>query len=151
MRAARAKAAQAACAYLSYNTNLNLVVFSPIAKWAPIAEQFDLPHGFDHWQKQDFFLIRKSKVLLVLAIDGMKNSSGLQHEIEFAQEIGREILLLRSDISTKNIWIEDWSEYSSDMKREVPLTDPFDFYDIVKSHLRFDGGQAAPTRNHLEI
>ena len=74
-----------------------LVLYSPIALWAPIANDHDLAHGFDTWAQQDFFMIRKSSALWILTIDGWKESYGLLQEIEYAHDISKPIMYVIQD------------------------------------------------------
>ncbi len=80
----------AAAAYFAHNAE-NLCVYSPIAHWSAIASRHDLPHDFNFWIRQDFFMIDKSAALWVLTIDGWKESYGLSQEIEFALDIQKPV------------------------------------------------------------
>jgi len=66
-------------------------VFSPIAHWHPIAQRHNLPHEFEFWQNLDHTMIRASKGLIVLTLEGWHMSKGVLNEIQFANMIGKPI------------------------------------------------------------
>jgi hypothetical protein len=65
-----------------------MLVFSPIAHTHPIAEFCALPKGWEFWEKFDRAFISVSRALIVLTIDGWKDSTGVQAEIRIAKELG---------------------------------------------------------------
>lgn len=70
----------------------NVVLYSPIIQWARAAQEHDLPHGFEAWAQYDFFMIKKASALWILTLAGWRKSYGLGQEIEYAKDIGREVL-----------------------------------------------------------
>lgn len=62
------------------------LVFSPLAHSHPIADC--MPDGWcidhDFWKMQDEPYLERADVLVVLTIEGWKNSKGLRHEINHA-------------------------------------------------------------------
>lgn len=82
------------CLAFFRRTAENVVLYSPIVQWSRVAFENELPHDFGSWAQQDFFMIRKSSALWVLAIDGWQESFGLSQEIEYANDIGHEILYI---------------------------------------------------------
>lgn len=64
------------------------LVFSPISHTHPIAVAHDLPRGWDFWHAYDRAFLEISERVLVLMIDGWKESTGVQAEIAIAQELG---------------------------------------------------------------
>lgn len=68
-------------------------VFSPIAHTHPIA-QFGLPLGWDYWEAFDRFYIGVCDELLVLMLDGWKESKGVQAEISIAKEMNKPVTFL---------------------------------------------------------
>jgi hypothetical protein len=65
-----------------------MLVFSPIAHTHPIADFCTLPKGWEFWEKFDRAFIGVSRALIVLTIDGWKESTGVQAEIKIAKELG---------------------------------------------------------------
>lgn len=63
-------------------------VFSPISHCYPMAREADLPRGWDYWQHYDRKMIRMCSRMIVLMLDGWKESSGIKHETELAKEMG---------------------------------------------------------------
>lgn len=61
----------------------NHIVYSPIVHNHPIVEQHT-PLGWDYWEDFDTCFIQSASMLLVLCIDGWKESQGVQAEIEIA-------------------------------------------------------------------
>jgi hypothetical protein len=68
-------------------------VFSPIAHTHPIAEASNgtLPRDWKFWEGYDKVMISCCDRLLVLMIDGWKESKGINGEIEIAQNLGIDI------------------------------------------------------------
>ena len=74
-------------------------VFSPIAYTHPIA-QYGIPLGWEFWESFDRFYIGVCDELLVLMLDGWRESKGVQAEIGIAKELQKPVtyctpLLLR--------------------------------------------------------
>ena len=70
------------------------VVFSPIAHSHPIeATCFPDPKPGAFWKAQDEPLLRAASRLIVLQIDGWRESRGIQWEIEVAREIQIPIVM----------------------------------------------------------
>lgn len=67
------------------------VVFSPIAYAHPLAMRYDLPLGWDYWQKVDKAMLAACDSLWVLQLDGWMASVGVQAEIELARASGMHI------------------------------------------------------------
>jgi hypothetical protein len=64
-----------------------LTVFSPISHSHPIAMAENLPTDFDFWVQFDTAFLSHSKKLIVLMLDGWKESKGVIGEIKIAQEL----------------------------------------------------------------
>jgi hypothetical protein len=64
-------------------------IYSPISHTHPIAEAANgtLPRGWDFWGGYDRTMILCCDRLLVLQIDGWKESTGVQAEIKIAEEM----------------------------------------------------------------
>ena len=77
----------------------NLVLYSPIVHWSYVEFTYELPHDFNFWKQQDFHMIRQATAMWVLALDGWKESFGLGQEIEYARDIGKEVMFVIPDES----------------------------------------------------
>jgi len=64
------------------------VVFSPISHTHPIAEQGGLPKGWDFWEAFDRVYLGVSRRIVVLCIDGWKESVGVTAELRIANDLG---------------------------------------------------------------
>jgi len=84
-RAARFAAANRVAAVLMRRGEM---VFSPISHTHPIAEAGDLPKGWDFWRAFDRAYLEHSKRVVVLCIDGWRESVGIAGELEIAAELG---------------------------------------------------------------
>jgi len=85
IRAARFKAANAAAGLLMQG---GAIVFSPISHTHPIAEECDLPKGWEFWHAFDRAYLACSKRVVVLCIEGWRESVGVSAEIKIAEEMG---------------------------------------------------------------
>lgn len=63
-------------------------LFSPISHTHPIAEAGSLPRGWQYWEGYDREMIKHCKCLVVVTLDGWKESTGVQAEIKIAEEMG---------------------------------------------------------------
>lgn len=64
------------------------LVFSPISHTHPIAEAGGLPLGWDFWAAFDRAYLEASRGLIVLRLDGWRESVGVTAEIALAAELG---------------------------------------------------------------
>ena len=62
-------------------------VYAPISHSHLIATQEGLPGGFEFWQKVDFEFIRWADYILVVKMDGWKESKGVQKEIAYCKMV----------------------------------------------------------------
>ena len=78
----------AVCLAAAKLMEMGYVIFSPITHTIPIEsyvkEDMKLDHSF--WMEQDLPILAKAAGLFILTLPGWKTSSGVQEEIEFAQE-----------------------------------------------------------------
>lgn len=65
-----------------------IAVFSPITHSHPIHLVSKLPKNWEYWKRHDEEFLSVSKKLIVLTVDGWKESIGVQAEIEIAKEMG---------------------------------------------------------------
>lgn len=85
IREQRFRAVNAVAAKLMRN---GLHVFSPISHTHPIAEAGNLPTGWDFWEDYDRTLLRTCSKIVVLMLDGWRESTGVTAEIAIAKELG---------------------------------------------------------------
>lgn len=71
--------------------NAGEIIFSPIAHTHPIAVTCDLPLGFDYWEKYDREMLAACDEIIVLMLDGWRESKGVQAEIAIMKEMGKPV------------------------------------------------------------
>lgn len=86
IREARFEAACHAAGQLMMVTGDN--VFSAIAHTHPIATRCDLSLGWAYWKSFDLKMLEACDELVVLMLDGWRESKGVTAEIAFANEMG---------------------------------------------------------------
>lgn len=69
------------------------MVFSPIAHTHPIAMAHELPADFEFWREFDHRMIDACDKVVVLCVDGWRESVGVTAEIEYARGQGKEVRL----------------------------------------------------------
>lgn len=77
-------------------------VFSPISMSHPIAVAGGLPTDWEYWKAYDERVIRSCGRLLILAIDGWDQSTGVFEEACIAHKNGRDVFLLLPDPRREN-------------------------------------------------
>ena len=82
---------RAVCLYAAKLMGQGVNVYSPIAHTNPIAVMGDLPKGWDFWKQYDEWFISRCNSVVVLMIDGWKESVGVQAEIAMAKEFGKPV------------------------------------------------------------
>ena len=97
IRAARYRSVVAATAYLMLEGR---VIFSPIAHSHNIELCMSAQQSGSFWKRQDMPLLLNASRLVVLTLDGWKESSGLKWEIETAKEIGIPVEMMDWDEET---------------------------------------------------
>ena len=65
-----------------------LNVFSPISHSHPIAEAGALPTTWDFWEKYDREVLKCCSQVIVLMLDGWKESKGVTAEVQIAEGLG---------------------------------------------------------------
>ena len=63
------------------------VVFSPIAHTHPIAVRSDLPLDWEYWQRFDREFLKVSEKMVVVMMDGWRESKGISAEVLIAEEL----------------------------------------------------------------
>lgn len=69
------------------------IVFSPISMSHPIATIGEMKGDWETWKNLDLEFIRWCEEVVVIDFDeeAVKNSTGVQDELKFAREIGKDI------------------------------------------------------------
>lgn len=65
---------------------MGMHVFAPISHTHPIALEGELPKGWDFWEAYDTAMISRCTSLIVVMLDGWKESVGVQAEIKIAKQ-----------------------------------------------------------------
>ena len=63
-------------------------VFSPITHSHSIAMAGDLPKSWEYWMQYDILILERCCKVIVLMLEGWKESKGVQAEIKIAGEMG---------------------------------------------------------------
>ena len=69
-------------------------VFSPISHTHPIASRWNLPTDWEYWASYDRVMLSNCDKLVVLMLDGWRDSVGVQAEIDIARELGMVIVFI---------------------------------------------------------
>ena len=77
--------------------NNGRIIFSPITHSHPIANKCSLPKDWDYWKDFDTTILKVCFKVLVLTIDGWKDSVGVKNEIDLAVELRKPIFLIDSE------------------------------------------------------
>lgn len=85
----------AACKAAGELMRYGKVVFSLIAHTHPIAVRCELPRGWDFWERFDREFISASEEVVVLMLDGWRESKGVTAEIAIARELGIPVTYLK--------------------------------------------------------
>jgi len=67
------------------------IVYSPISHTHPIAMVGELPLDWNYWRSVDEFYIRLCEKVVVLELDGWKESQGVQSEIDIARALDKPV------------------------------------------------------------
>jgi hypothetical protein len=92
VRAARFRSANLAAGLLMREGHL---VVSPISMNHPIAESCNLPLGWGFWRAFDIALVNASERVVVLCLDGWRESVGVAAEIGLARRFGLPVRYVR--------------------------------------------------------
>jgi hypothetical protein len=69
-------------------------IYSPIMHWHNAAIRHDMPTDASFWQKSNFAMLRSCAWMIVMQMEGWKDSNGIKAEIEYAEKIGKRIVFL---------------------------------------------------------
>ena len=92
-------------------TKQGRIIFAPISAWHHIAMKYGLPGTFEYWEKLDEQFVCASKRIIVVMLDGWRESSGVKLEIEIANKYGIDIEYL------------DPMPYIEDLKKELDISE----------------------------
>ena len=87
---------QAACHATAALLKAGFVVFSPIVHSHPLVA-FDLPTGWDFWERIDRAYLSRCDEVVVLTLDGWQQSTGVRAEIAIARDLGKPVRFLGVD------------------------------------------------------
>lgn len=91
VRHRRFKAVSDAAVYLIKS---GYTCLEPIAMCHYKSLRYELPTGYQYWQKRDRWFIRKCDGIVVLTLDGWMESEGVQDELQYARNRGLDIVYL---------------------------------------------------------
>lgn len=74
-------------------------VFSPISHSHPIAISNDLAGNIEFWLEHDLKMLERCDILFVLMLEGWKESTGVQHEINFAKGKNMPIVYINEQLT----------------------------------------------------
>lgn len=66
-------------------------IFCPIAHTHPIAEEGQLPTAFVFWEKYDRAMLAACSRMIVVMMDGWRESVGVRKEIQIMAEMGKAV------------------------------------------------------------
>jgi nucleoside 2-deoxyribosyltransferase len=97
--AVREERYHAACRATAALLKAGFVVFSPIVHSHPLVA-FALPTGWDFWEPIDRAYLARCDEVVVLMLDGWRESTGVRAEIAVARELGKPVRFLGVDEAT---------------------------------------------------
>jgi len=80
----------AACLETALLVNAGHIVFSPIVHGHPLVE-YGVPGDWLFWERYDRVLLQRCDEVVVLKLDGWRESRGVMAEIKFAKEIEKRV------------------------------------------------------------
>lgn len=69
-------------------------VFCPIAHSHEMAKRGGIGGGFETWQEFDKAMIRASRGVIVVEMDGWRESTGIKAEIDYAKRLDKPVLFM---------------------------------------------------------
>lgn len=72
------------------------VIYSPITHGHQIAQHFSRPQSHDFWLGQCLPLLHEADALIIVPLDGWRNSLGIAKEIDYAKGEGLPIYILQA-------------------------------------------------------
>lgn len=71
-----------------------LVIYSPLDMGHSIVQKYPLPSNWEYWQKTLRVMLSRVDVIIVLKIDGWRESAGVTAEIEYARSHNMPIIYI---------------------------------------------------------
>ena len=107
---------EASCIKTASLMRQGYTVFSPIAHSHPVAAYLpeDLLMSHEFWMKQDLPILEHADKLIVLVLDGWRESQGLRREIQYAWNCDMDIELHNMD----GIWLPSKDDSAIEYLRE---------------------------------
>lgn len=84
----------------------NVWAFSPITYNHPMLPIRQFPTSFDFWEEYDKAFIDHSTGLIVLMMDGWKESIGVTEEIRYAEELGIPVYYIEPENVVKDYFLK---------------------------------------------
>lgn len=85
--AVRQRRFEAACEYTARLMNAGLLVFSPVVHSHPLVA-YGLPTDWEYWRRLDVAHLDRCERMMVLKLDGWRESVGVEAEIAVAVDRG---------------------------------------------------------------
>ena len=70
------------------------IVYAPISNGHHVAKKYGLPRDWEFWKKLDEQFVRASKKVLIVALEGWENSTGVMAEKGIAEDAGIPVELI---------------------------------------------------------
>lgn len=74
--------------------NEGRIIFAPITSCHNIAKRYGLPRDWEFWKKMDEEFVRICKKMLIIALPGWENSTGVTAEKKIAEDAGIPVELI---------------------------------------------------------
>ena len=81
----------AACAATARMMQGGMIVYSPIVHCHILALKYDLPGDWEFWKRIDERMLAACDMVMVLCLDGWKDSVGVTAEIGMARDRGMQV------------------------------------------------------------
>lgn len=72
----------------------DIILIEPISMCHQKSLSFDMPTGYEYWKRRDRTFVRLSEGLIAACIEGWQESKGMQDEIAYAHELGKDVIYL---------------------------------------------------------
>ncbi len=109
---------------------MGIHIFSPIGHSHPLARDYGLAGDWKFWEDYDKTMMRPAEGLIILTIDGWRESTGLSHETLFMSSKKKSITLVSFDNSHNichsggdSIYIAGGGSLSSDTAGKIGYSD----------------------------
>lgn len=95
-------------------------VYAPISSWHHVAKKYGLPRDWKYWYKLDENFLNACGKLLVIILQGWKESNGVTAEIELAKQFNLDIAYVDPTIYVDMLRKEDkYTRYMYDTYGKV--------------------------------